>query len=105
MLYLTREEVLTVLGRNLRENRLAQNISQQTAAERSGISLKAIRNIEDGKNASTLSLLLYCRTLKKIDWIMSLAPPEVDDSLFDRPVGAPKRKRAMPKRGQRKDGQ
>lgn len=103
MLYLTQEEALAVLGRNLRETRLLQNISQLAAAERSGISLKAIRNIEEGKNASTLSLLLYCRTLKKIDWIMSLAPPEIDDSLFDRPVGAPKRKRAMPKRAKRKE--
>lgn len=98
MIHLTKEEMLAALGRNLRDTRLLMNISQQVAADRSGISLKAVRNIENGQNASTLSLLLYCRTLRKIDWIMTLAPPELTDELFDRPVGAKKRKRAMSRR-------
>ena len=46
MIFTSREEMLIALGENLREARLAMNISQQTAAERSGISLKAVRNIE-----------------------------------------------------------
>ena len=53
MIYRTRDEMLKVLGENLRASRLADNLSQQTAAERSGISLKAIRNLEAGENAST----------------------------------------------------
>jgi transcriptional regulator with XRE-family HTH domain len=43
--------MLVALGRSLRSARLADNISQQTVAERSGISLKAVRNIEGGRNA------------------------------------------------------
>ena len=84
MVYRTRDEMLKVLGENLRASRLADNLSQQTAAERSGISLKAIRNLEAGENASTLSLLSYCRTLRKTDWLMTLAPPEINDALFER---------------------
>ena len=76
--------MLKVLGENLRASRLADNLSQQTAAERSGISLKAVRNLEAGKNASTLSLLSYCRTLRKTDWLMTLAPPEINDAMFER---------------------
>ena len=95
MIYRTREEMLKVLGENLKASRLADNLSQQTAAERSGISLKAVRNLEAGANASTLSLLSYCRTLRKTDWLMSLAPPEIDDSLFERRSAARgKRQRA-----------
>ena len=56
MVYRTRDEMLKVLGENLRASRLADNLSQQTAAERSGISLKAIR----------------------------LAPPEINDAMFER---------------------
>lgn len=97
MLYVGHQEMLKMLGANLRGNRLAMNISQQTAADRSGISLKAVRNLEEGKNSSTLSLLQYCRTLGKIDWLLSIAPPEITDDLFDRPVPK-KRLRAMPKR-------
>ena len=84
MVYRTRDEMLKVLGENLRASRLADNLSQQTAAERSGISLKAIRNLEAGENASTLSLLSYCRTLRKTDWLMTLAPPEINDAMFER---------------------
>ena len=84
MVYQTRDEMLKILGENLRASRLADNLSQQTAAERSGISLKAIRNLEAGENASTLSLLSYCRTLRKTDWLMTLAPPEINDALFER---------------------
>ena len=72
MIYRTKEEMLKVLGENLRAQRLAANISQQTAADRSGVSLKAIRNLELGENSSTLSLLAYCRTLGKVDWLMAI---------------------------------
>ena len=84
MVYRTKDEMLKVLGENLRASRLADNLSQQTAAERSGISLKAIRNLEAGENASTFSLLSYCRTLRKTDWLMTLAPPEINDAMFER---------------------
>ena len=94
MIYQTREEMLKVLGENLKSSRLAENLSQQTVADRSGISLKAVRNLEAGENSSTLSLLSYCRTIRKIDWLMSLAPPEVEASLFERRDVARKRQRA-----------
>ena len=96
MLYLTTGEMLAELGRNLREARLADNLSQMTVAARSGVSLKAVRNLEDGKNASTASLLALCKTLRRTDWITNLAPPELNDALFDRPPGAPRRRRASP---------
>ena len=84
MLYETNAEMLVTLGRSLRAARLADNISQQAAADRSGISLKAVRNIESGKNASTLSLMAFCKTLRLTDWIVNIAPPVLDDAYFDR---------------------
>lgn len=94
MIYSTPVEMLQTLGTNLKEVRLRLNISQQVAADRSGISLKAVRNIEGGLNASTESLVKYCRTLRKTDWLMSLAPPELDPAIFERPSPAKKRLRA-----------
>ena len=94
MIYSTPVEMLQTLGANLREVRLRMNISQQVAADRSGISLKAVRNIEGGQNASTESLVKYCRTLRKTDWLMTLAPPELDPAVFERPVSPRKRLRA-----------
>ena len=94
MIYSTPAEMLQTLGANLKEVRLRMNISQQVAADRSGISLKAVRNIEGGQNASTESLGKYCRTVRQTDWLMTLAPPELDPAVFERPVSPRKRLRA-----------
>ena len=83
MIFRSEDEMLRTLGENLRAERLQGNISQQAAAERSGISLKALRNIESGANASTHSLMALCRTLKKTDWIVNLAPPEMTREMFE----------------------
>ena len=96
MIYQTTAEMLATIGDGLRAARLAENLSQTTAAARSGISLKAVRNLEGGKNASTASLVALCKTLRRVDWIANFAPPELPDSLFDRPPGAPPRRRASP---------
>jgi transcriptional regulator with XRE-family HTH domain len=100
MLYETNMEMLASLGHSLREARLADNISQQVAADRSGISLKAVRNIESGRNASTLSLMALCKTLRLTDWIANIAPPVLDDAYFDRPPEHRRRQRAgSPRKG------
>lgn len=94
MLYMTLSEMLVLLGAGVRETRLAANLSQQTVAERSGVSLTALRNLEGGRNASTATLLAVCRTLRRADWVANIAPPELSDALFDRPVSGKKRQRA-----------
>ncbi len=102
MIFQTTAEMLLSLGDALRAARLADNLSQTTVATRSGVSLKAVRNLESGKNASTASLLALCKTLRLTDWIANLAPPELSDDLFDRSAGAPPRRRASPAGGRRK---
>lgn len=99
MLYETNAEMLMTLGRSLRAARLAGNISQQTAAERSGISLKAVRNIEGGRNASTFSLMALCKTLRLTDWIVNIAPPVLDDAYFDRPTARRRQRAGSPRKG------
>ncbi len=83
----------------MRAARLAANLSLETLAARSGISLTALRNLEGGRNASTVTLLEVCRSLRRTDWILGIAPPEINDDLFDRPeqkkrLRASKRKNA-----------
>lgn len=84
MIYQTQAEMLAALGASIRAARLAANLSLETTAMRSGISVTALRNLEGGRNASTVTLLEVCRTLRRTDWIAGIAPPEIDDSLFDR---------------------
>lgn len=97
MIYQTRREMLATLGTSIRAARLAANLSLETVAERSGISMTALRNLESGKNASTVTLLEVCRTLRRTDWIVGIAPPEINDALFDR-VEPKKRLRASPRK-------
>ena len=103
MLFQTTAEMMATMGDGLRAARLADNLSQVAVARRSGISLKAVRNLEGGGNASTASLLALCKTLRLTDWIANFAPPEISDALFDRPPGAPPRRRASPANGRKRD--
>lgn len=98
MLYQTKDEMLAVLGQGVRAARLAANLSQQETAARSGVSMTALRNLEAGKNASTVTLLSVCRLLRRTDWILGIAPPEVSDALFDEPAPGVRRQRATPRR-------
>lgn len=75
--FLTTKENLERLGSYLRSRRLGENITQLTLAKRSGISLKAVRNIESGSNASMFSFVAVCRTLGCIDWVQALEPPSM----------------------------
>lgn len=98
MLYQTQSEMLITLGQGVRAARLAANLSQQTVAERSAVSMTALRNLESGKNASTATLVSVCRTLRQTDWIEHIAPPELSDALFDAPHPEKKRQRAGARR-------
>ena len=65
----------TELGRQIRTLRLRQNLDQQQLAERAGIALNAVKNLESGKGATLRSLIHALRALNRIDWLRSLAPP------------------------------
>ena len=72
MVYGTKGEILSRLGGALKTCRLQQNISQQVLAERSGVSLNAVKNLETGSGATLGTFILVCRTLGKDGWIDAL---------------------------------
>ena len=72
MVYGTKEEILSQVGGALKACRLQQNISQQVLAERSGVSLNAVKNLETGSGATLGTFILVCRTLGKDGWIDAL---------------------------------
>ena len=72
MVYGTKEEILSRVGGALKTCRLQQNISQQVLAERSGVSLNAVKNLETGSGATLGTFILVCRTLGKDGWIDAL---------------------------------
>lgn len=68
------EELLAVLGEQIRELRLREDIAQTVLATRSGVSLNAVKNLENGKGATVTSLLRVLRTLGRTGWIEALGP-------------------------------
>lgn len=95
----TREELLKKIGESLRVCRLGANITQKVLAERSGVSLSAVRHLEDGEGASLITFVQVCRTLGKDNWIVELAPKNEISPLalaeaLEKGVLGKKRKRA-----------
>ena len=63
------EELQRTLGERVRRLRLSRNIDQQSVAEKGGMSVSALRNLESGRGATVETLL---RTLKALDYLEGL---------------------------------
>ncbi len=71
----TTDEWAFELGEQVRALRLRANLDQITLAERAGIALTAVKNIESGKGATLKTLIKILRVLDRADWLATLAPP------------------------------
>jgi transcriptional regulator with XRE-family HTH domain len=81
------------LGEQVRALRLRAGCRQITLAERAGIGLTAVKNLESGKGASIKTLIKALRALDRADWLASLAPP-VSISPLQMLAARPARQRA-----------
>ncbi|MFO1195394.1 MAG: helix-turn-helix transcriptional regulator [Burkholderiaceae bacterium] len=70
----TVDELIVGLGEDLRAQRLQRNLTQQLLAERSGISVRALKNLESGHGATLRTLVSVLRALGRQDWLRSIAP-------------------------------
>ena len=65
----TREELLAKIGNGIKHRRLEDNISQKEMARRSGVSLKALSNLECGKGATLGTFVAVSRSLGLDGWM------------------------------------
>ena len=93
----TSEELEQLLGARLRELRILRNLDQVSLAERSGVSLNALKHLESGKGARVNSLIKVLRGLERADWLETLAP-----TVSISPMQMLKRDRREPKRARRR---
>ena len=70
----TQAELEAALGHSLRALRLDRNVDQKTLAERAGISLRAVKNLEGGLGSTLKSLVAVLRALEREDWLKTIAP-------------------------------
>ena len=67
-------ELQVELGRRVRQLRLQRDIDQRTVAERAGIALSALQNLEAGRGSSVQTLLRTLKALNHLEGIETLAP-------------------------------
>jgi transcriptional regulator with XRE-family HTH domain len=100
--YYTPEEMEVVLGEHLRTHRIPRNIDQETLAERAGISVRALRNLESGVGSSTHTLCRALKALGRESWVDTIAPyPTINPLMLTRQ--AKPRQRASKPRKRLKD--
>lgn len=91
--------ILEKIGTHLKQNRLKQNITQQSLSGAAGVSLSSLKKIEKGEISSFDSLLRILRILGKLDVLQPLvdeeqmSPNEYYELVHSRAAGH-KRKRA-----------
>ena len=93
----TVEEWEFELGEQMRALRLRANLDQISIAERAGIGLTAVKNLESGKGVTLKTLIKALRALDRADWLTSLAP-SVSISPLQMLKAKPVRQRASRKR-------
>jgi transcriptional regulator with XRE-family HTH domain len=96
----TTEEMEAALGANLKALRLDLNIDQQTVAGRAGISVSALKNLENGKGSTVRTLVATLRALGRADWLATIAPIASINPLTHTEAATP-RQRAAPAKSTR----
>ena len=70
----TLSEMELRLGEHLKALRLNQNLDQITLAARAGISVGALKNVENGAGSTVKSLVSVLRALGREEWLSTIAP-------------------------------
>ncbi|MEI8029653.1 MAG: helix-turn-helix transcriptional regulator [Comamonadaceae bacterium] len=86
----------TLLGERLKALRLNQNLDQKTLAARAGLSVGALKNLENGAGSTTRTLLSVLRALGREEWLSTVAPIATINPL-NMPRAAQQRQRASRK--------
>ena len=78
-------DILKKIGVRMKEIRLEQNIKQKELAEKSGLSMFSISQMETGHNTSLLSMVQVLKALNRLDMIEPfLKEKEIDEAALSR---------------------
>jgi transcriptional regulator with XRE-family HTH domain len=88
----TPQEMEADLGERLRTLRIHRNMEQTTLAERAGISVRTLRNLETGNGSSLSTLIEVLRALGREQWLETIAPvPTINPLMLTREAKARQR--------------
>lgn len=100
---LTPEEMEAQLGDRLKTLRLSRNLDQKTLAERAGVSVRALRNLEAGMGSSLKTLVCVLRSLGRQEWLDSIAPVATINPLTLTRAAQPRQRASRPRRQRARD--
>lgn len=94
------EQIQVDVGEYLRASRMSKNLPQRVVAERSGVSVSAVKHLESGTGATLATFIAVCRTLGKLGWLTDLAPRgEISPiAIMDHAVVKPRQRARLAKR-------
>jgi transcriptional regulator with XRE-family HTH domain len=95
--FLTPQQLEAELGNKLKVLRLSGNLDQKTLAERAGVSLRALRNLEGGQGSTVKTLVSVLRALGRQDWLQSIAPVATINPLMLTPHAQPRQRASRPR--------
>ncbi|MPW23259.1 helix-turn-helix domain-containing protein [Paraburkholderia sp. CNPSo 3157] len=85
------------VGNNLKTHRVHKNLDQATVAARAGISVRSLRNLENGNGSSLRTLILVLRALGRETWLDTIAPvPTINPTMLTR-TAAPRQRASKPR--------
>jgi len=96
-LHRTPAELEAELGERLKTLRIHRNLDQSTLAERAGISLRTLRNLESGAGSSLRTLILVVRALGRQAWLEMIAPVPTINPLMLTRAAAPRQRASKPR--------
>ena len=97
----TDAEIRSEIGGRLREYRLQRNLTQQTLAERAGLSRRAVYAAETGRDSMLSTIVRILRVIGRLEALETFLPPPPASPLRLLDRGSRTRKRARAGRGSR----
>lgn len=95
---LTPEEMEFELGSQLKALRLSKNLDQKLLAERAGVSVRALRNLEAGQGSTIKTMVCVLRALGRQEWLNTVAPVATINPLTLTRDAQPRQRASRPRR-------
>ncbi len=70
----TAQELEIFLGSNIKSLRLQKNLDRKSLCLQAGVSLNALKNLENGKGSTVMTLIKIMKSLGNEEWVHNLAP-------------------------------
>jgi transcriptional regulator with XRE-family HTH domain len=97
--------ILRGIADRLKRRRLDKNLSQQNLAEKAGLNRTTIRDVEQGKPFSVMTLIQILRALNALEELESFLPEPGISPLQLAKLKGKERRRASPKKKQSNGGE